>query len=101
MSTIEHGNDAGLADFLAGHGRINTGEIEYMMPSFALIGLTNFGERPVSSTRLAEVWGRPVSEAEALARQMSWPPGTRVENGLITVNPEREPLAPRASAPDR
>jgi alkylmercury lyase len=95
MTNIEHDNDPSLANFLAGHGRINTDEIEYMMSGFALIGLTNFGERPVPSTRLAEVWGRPVSEAEALARQLSWPPGTRVENGLITVNPEREPLAPR------
>jgi len=95
MSNIKHDNDAGLADFLAGHGRINTGEIEYMMPGFALIGLTNFGEHPVQSTLLAEVWGRPVGEVEVLARHLSWPPGTRVENGLITVNPELEPLAPR------
>ncbi len=96
MSNLEHDNDAGLADFLAGHGRINTGEIADLMTiGFALIGLTNFGERPVPSTRVAEVWGRPVSETEALARQLSWPPGTRVEKGLITVNPELEPLAPR------
>jgi alkylmercury lyase len=98
MNNIEHDNDVGLADFLAGHGRINTDEIEYMVPSFALIGLTNFGERPVSLTRLAEVWGRPVREAEALAlicRKLGWPPGTWVENGLVTVNPEREPLSPR------
>jgi hypothetical protein len=38
--------------------------------------------------------GRPVSEAEALARQMSWPP-MRVKDGLITVDPERDTLAPR------
>src|SRR5262249_57338997 len=90
-NSIEHDNDASLGDFLGGHSRINTGEIEYMMPSFALIGLTNFGERPVSLTRLAEVLRRPVSEAEALvwiSRKLGWPPGTRVENGLVTVNPE-------------
>jgi hypothetical protein len=29
-----------------------------------VIGLTNFGEHPVPSTRLAEVLGRPVAEAE-------------------------------------
>jgi len=95
MSEIKHDNDGGLAGFLAGHSMINTGEIEYMMPAFALIGLTNFGEHPVQSTRLAEVWGRPVTAAEALARQMTWPPGTRVENGLITINPELEPLPAR------
>jgi alkylmercury lyase len=59
-----------------------------------VIGLTNFGERPVPSTRLAEVLGRPVNEAEALARQWGWP-GTRVEDGLITVNPERAKSATR------
>jgi hypothetical protein len=53
MSPVEHYIDASLADFLAGHGRINTGEIEYMMQSFAVIGLTNFGERPVALTRFA------------------------------------------------
>ena len=62
--------------------------------TYAVIGLTNFGERPVPSARLAEVLGRPVSEAEALARQWGWP-GTRVENGLITVDPERARSATR------
>ena len=94
VSTSEHDNDVSLAGFVAGHSRINTGEIELMTPAFAVIGLTNFGEWPVSLTRWAEVVSRPVSEAEALARQMSWPP-TRIENGLITINPERDPLAPR------
>src|SRR6266536_560741 len=50
----------------------------------AVIGLTNFGEHPVQSTRLAEVLGRPVSKAEALARRWGWP-GTRVEDGLRKV----------------
>lgn len=61
--------------------------------AFALIGLTNFGERPVPSTRLAEVVGLSVSEVEARV-QGGWP-GTRVEDGFISVNPERVPLAPR------
>jgi hypothetical protein len=41
--------------------------------TYAVVGLTNFGEHPVPSTRLAEVLGRPVSEAEALPRQWGWP----------------------------
>ena len=36
----------------------------------------------------------PVGEAEALTRQWGWP-GTRVEDGLITVNPERATSATR------
>ncbi|MGH3302392.1 MAG: organomercurial lyase [Streptosporangiaceae bacterium] len=59
-----------------------------------VIGLTNFGEHPVPSTRLAQVLGRPVDEAEALARQWGWP-GTRVQDGLITVDPERAKAAAR------
>jgi hypothetical protein len=86
MTSIEHDNDASLADFTAECGRSITDE--RVTVGLAVIGLTNFGERPVPSTRLAEVLGRPVSEAEALARQWGWP-GTRVEDGLITVNPER------------
>jgi len=97
-TNVESVNDASLPIFLAGHGRINTGEIEYMTPSFALIGLTNFGERAVSLTRLAEVLRLPVSDAKALVwvfRKLGWPPGTRVEHGLVTVNPELDMLAPR------
>lgn len=94
MSKFEHDGHAELTDFLAGYGMINTGEVEYLMQSFAVIGLTNFGERPVSLTRWEEVMGRPLSEAQALAQQLSWPP-TRLENGLMTVNPERDPLPPR------
>jgi alkylmercury lyase len=59
-----------------------------------VIGLTNFGERPIPSTRLAEILGRPVGEAEALARQRGWP-GTRAEDGVITVNPEHGRSAAR------
>jgi hypothetical protein len=92
MSNIEHDNDASLADFMAGSDLLNTSE--RIITTYAVIGLTNFGERPVPSTRLAEVLGRPVSEAEALARQWGWP-GTRVEGGLISVNPEHAKSATR------
>ena len=57
--------------------------------------MTNFGERPVSRSRLAEVLGLQVSQAEALAsRQWGWP-GTRVKDGLITINPDRVLSVPR------
>ena len=95
MSTLEHDNDASLADFTAGWR--NVAESEQVTVTGAVIGLTNFGERPVQSARLAEVLGRSVSEAEALARQWGWP-GTRVEDGLISVNPERARSAPRRRA---
>src|SRR5262249_18006092 len=45
----------------------------------------------------AEVLGRPVIEAEALARQWGWP-GTRVQDGLISVDPERASPATRRRA---
>jgi alkylmercury lyase len=96
MSNIKHGNDAGLADFMAAWRGI--GDVaEWVTVTYAVIGLTNFGERPVQSTRLAEVLGRSVSEAEALAQQWGWP-GTRVEDGLISVNPERARSASRRHA---
>lgn len=96
MTSIEHDNDAGLADFIAGWRRISEvdNDNNWATVTYAVIGLTNFGERPVPSARLAEVLGRPVSEAEALARQWGWP-GTRVEDGLISVNPERAKSATR------
>jgi hypothetical protein len=95
-SNAGHDNDASLADFLA---RWSKNLQAYVLPEgFAVIGLTNYGESPVPSTRLAEVLGRSVSEAETLvARHRGWP-GMRVENGLITVNPERVPLAPGGSS---
>ena len=93
MDIANVAEEASLADFLAGWSQRLQG---YVRPEgFAVIGLTNYGERPVPSARLAEVLGVPVSEAETLARQLSGWPGTRVENGLITVNPERVLLAPR------
>jgi len=101
MSTIEHGNDAGLADFLAGWDK-SLHNAEHLPVMFAVMGLTNFGEKPVPSLRLAEVLGRPVTEAEALAQSHPFAPGTRVEDGLIrvedgliTFNPERAKSAPR------
>ncbi len=60
-----------------------------------MIGLTNFGERPLEITRLAEVLDLPVNQAETRARQWGGWPGTRIENGIITVNPERAKAAPR------
>lgn len=83
---------AGLADFLAGWNRTLR---EYVQPEgFALIGLTNYAERPVAISRLAEVLGVSVVEAETLARHLVWP-GVRVDNGLITVKPDRLLLTPR------
>ena len=72
MSNIEH-DDANLVGFLAGYraGAVDADPVPLMV-TYA-IGLTNFGERPVPSTRLAEVLGRPVSEAEALAQRWAGP----------------------------
>ena len=95
MTKTGHDNDAGPVGVPAGYGRTgNSDPDERVMVTCVVIGLTNFGERPVPSTRLAEVLGRPVSEAEAMARQWGWP-GTRVEDGLVTVNPERAKSAAR------
>ena len=97
MNHIEQNNPADLADFLA---RWRTGIKESVWAdtvTLAVIGLTNFGEHPVQSTRLAQILGRSVSEAEALAQQWG-PPGTRVEDGLISVDPEQAKAAPRRQA---
>jgi len=106
MSNIEHDNDASLADFIAGWSK-RLQESEVLAAGFAVMGLTNFGERPVLSVRLAEVLGRSVSEAESLAQGHSTPgaPVTcgsadglrllRVEDGIITFNPARARSAPR------
>ena len=68
------------------------------------MGLTNFGERPVPSTRLAEVLDLPASEAEARA-QGHCTSGARVEggligveDGLITFNPSAQNQLPGASS---
>jgi len=92
MSNLEHDDDVSLANFMAGWRAVE--ESEQVTVTAAVIGLTNFGERPVHSTRLAEVLTRSVNEAEALARQWGWP-GTRVEDGVISVNPERARAASR------
>jgi hypothetical protein len=95
MTSTGHDTDAGLAGFMAAW----EAEIERQFRAnhgWVVLGLTNFHDRPVTSTRLAEVLGMPVSEAEALARQYSWPgTRTRVENGLITVHPGRASAAAR------
>src|SRR5262249_52456322 len=102
MSTIEHGNDAGLADFLAGWDK-SLHKAGHLPVMFAVMGLTNFGEKPVPSLRLAEVLGRPVSEAGALAQSHPFAPGTRVEDGLIRVEHGLIPFTPEhaTSAPRR
>jgi len=95
MTSIEHDNDAGLAGFTAAWET----EIDRQLRAnhgWVVLGLTNFHERPITSTRLAEVLGLSVSEAEALARQYSWPgTRTRAGDGLITVDPERAKSAAR------
>ena len=67
MSAIGHDNDASLAGFLAGWDK-RLQENEQLPVGVAVLVLTNFGEKPVPSARLAEVQGRPVSEAEKLMR---------------------------------
>jgi len=93
VSIIAHGNDAGLDEFLAKLDWATT--TEPLTFGYAVIGLTNFGQRPVEITRLAEVLDVPVNQAEARAREWGGWPGTRVENGVITVNPERAKSASR------
>lgn len=90
---VEDTNNMGLADFEA-RWRNALGDNDRITVTYAVIGLTNFGESPVQSVRLAEILDRPVTEAEALARHWGWP-GTRVEDGLISVAPERARPAPR------
>ena len=77
-STITHDNDASFPGFMAAWRRITTGDdaiAEVTRAGYALIGLTNFGEHPVKSTRVAEVLGWPAGEVEALARQGVWDAG--------------------------
>src|SRR5262249_53287674 len=89
---VEH-NDTDIADFTAGWRTALEGT-QWITVTYAVIGLTNFGATPVRSSRLAEILNRSVSEAEALAQQWGWP-GTRVEDGLIAVPPERARSATR------
>lgn len=99
MNDINHHDDASLDDFVDGwrtEFANEQGEL-FATVTYAVIGWTNFGEYPVASTRLAELLGRSVSEAEALAKQWGWP-GTRVENGLITIDPESAATAARRRA---
>lgn len=96
MSNAEHDGDAGLAGFTAGWHAILE-DNEWITVTYAVIGLTNFGEMPVPATRLAEVLGRSASEAEMLAQQWGWP-GTQVEDGLISIDPEGAAPASRRLA---
>jgi alkylmercury lyase len=101
MTSPEHDNDASLAGFLAGWDK-RLLENEQLPVGVAVLAVTNFGERPVASTYLAEVLGLPVSETEARA-QGHCTTGTRIEDGLIRVqdglitymNPESAKSAPR------
>ena len=105
MTSIEHDDDASLAGFVAGWDK-RLGENVQLPVGFAVLVLTSFGETPVSSVRLAEVLGRPVSEVEALAQAPCGSNCTspapvedgfvQVEDGLITfTNPDRAQSAPR------
>jgi hypothetical protein len=96
MKIVENVNASGTADFMAGWNQLLQENELLMTVGFAVIGLTNFGERPIPTAHLARVLGLSVSQAEKFA-QPGWLGffGTRVENGLITVNPERVPLAVR------
>ena len=94
MNNIEQNNTEDLADFLAQWRTRIEGSTTWAFVALIVVGLTNYGEHPVQSTRLAEILGRSVSEAEALAQRWG-PPGTRVEGGLISVDPERAKAAPR------
>jgi len=67
MSNTDHDTDAGLAEFLAKLDWANT--TEPLTFGYAVIGLTNSGERPLEITRLAEVLDMPVNEAGARARK--------------------------------
>jgi len=99
MTDIETDDGTSLARFLAGWDR----QLHELVPTvgFAVMGLTNFGEHPISSTRLAEVLGVSVSQAEALshAHCTTGEPVeegyNRLEDGLITFNSGQAPSGPR------
>src|SRR5260370_8791257 len=102
MRIIENVNASGTADFMARWNQILQENELLGTVGFAVIGLTNFGERPTPTARLAQVLGLSVSHAEKFA-QPCWPGffATRVENGPITVNPQLEPFAARRHHPAR
>jgi hypothetical protein len=99
MSNFAHDNDTGLADFTAGW-RKALEDREWITVTFAVIGLTNFGERPVQSTRLAEALGRSVNEAEALAQAVGLARNAVRGRPHLRRTRAREVGAP-ASSPDR
>ena len=93
MNYIEQNNPADPADSLAEWSTKFEGS-SWGNVACAVIGLTNFGEHPVQSTRLAQILGRDVREAETIAQRWG-PPGTRVEDGLISVDSSQAKEAPR------
>ena len=59
MTSTEHDNDASPADLTAGCCGIDpSGPDERVTVTCAVVGLTNFGERPLEITRPAEVLDR-------------------------------------------
>ena len=57
MTSIEHDTDAGIADVSAGCGRIDIGDPdERVTVTCAVIGLTNFGERPSRAPAWPRCW---------------------------------------------
>ena len=93
MNHIEQNNPTDPADFLAEWSTRFEGSA-WGNVALAVIGLTNYGERPVQSTRLAQILGRDVREAEALAQRWGMP-GTQVEDGFIDLDPQRAKAASR------
>jgi len=84
MPSTGHGNYAGLADFLAGWSK----QLHERLPvtGFAVIGLTNFGEHPVQSTRPT-----PATRPPTRRGGRSWPPtGT---TRLATCSPACPPTS--------
>ncbi len=55
MSKVKHDTDAGLAEFEAGWSTTHEDSVPWITVTGAVVGLTNYGEKPVPSTRLAEV----------------------------------------------
>jgi hypothetical protein len=79
MTSIDNETGASLAGFLAGWDK-RLRESQQLPVSVAVLVLTNFGDRPVASTRLAEILGLSVTEAEARA-QGHCATGAPVEDG--------------------
>lgn len=94
-------NDEDQLSFMTGWD-LRLGENEQLPVWFAIMALTNFGEKPVPSALLAQVLNQSVSEVETRARGhcTSGAPiedgFIRVDHGLITyLNSERAKSEPR------